>query len=85
MIALLFPNPDDSPTRRSPLRIRYAFDQVDGRTVPVLRYGHGTGALTADAWRGYQAAGAQLQADTDRERQVLREVLGDDCLPVPQP
>lgn len=83
MIRLHFPNPDDSPTQRTPVRVRYAIErQADGRTVPVLRYGHGTGQLSGEAWQGFRAAGATIEAGTERERGILREVLGADCLPV---
>lgn len=80
MIRLHFPNPDDSPTCRTPLRVRYALERVDGRMVPVLRFAHGTGELTTAAWAGFQAAGATLEADTERERAILAEVLGAGCI-----
>lgn len=81
MIRLHFPDPADSPTQRTPLRVRYAIERDEnGRTVPVLHFGHGTHRLTRDAWRGYRMAGAFLEVDVDREQSIVREVLGDDCL-----
>lgn len=77
MIRLAFPNPDDSPTLRSPVPVRYAIErQPDGRAVPVLRYAHGTRQLDAEAWQGFAAAGASLSAGTERERRVAAEALG---------
>ena len=76
MIRMTFPNPADSPTQRSPVRIRYAMArQENGRTVPELHYAHGTHKLTRDAWQGFSAAGATLSASTEREARILREIL----------
>lgn len=77
MIRMHFPDPADSPTQRTPVRIRYAMKrQPDGWTVPELLYAHGTHRLTRDAWQGFQAAGATLSASSDREARILQEVLG---------
>lgn len=77
MIRLTFPDPADSPTLSSPLRIRYALErQPNGSTLPVLRYAHGTHTLTPDAWEGFGAAGATLSASSEREASILRQVLG---------
>lgn len=79
VIRVHFPDPDDSPTRRSPLRVRYAIARDGtGRPAPALHYAHGTQRLTREAWLGFRMAGAVLLADTDREQSVVREVLGDD-------
>lgn len=90
MIRMHFPNAADSPTLRTPVRVRYALErQGDGRTVPVLRYAHGTMTLTPGAWAGFQAAGASITASSPREAQVLREALGSSaCVAIerePQP
>lgn len=79
MIRMTFPNPADSPTQRSPIRIRYAMvRQANGRTVPELHYAHGTHKLTRDAWQGFQAAGATIGASTEREALILCDVLDID-------
>lgn len=80
MISLHFPNLADSPTGRASLRVRYSLERDGGRMVPVLRFAHGTGQLTRSAWEGFSTAGAVLRADSERERRVLREVLGTECL-----
>lgn len=85
MILMTFQNPDDSPTRRSPLRIRYALERSATGVEPVLRYAHGTGTLTRDAWHGFQAAGATLSASTEREARVLQEALGEPVSETLQP
>ena len=77
MIRLSFPDPADSPTQRSPLRVRYSLEaKPNGWKVPVLHFAHGTHKLTADAWAGFRAAGASIDVTSDRELQVVREVLG---------
>lgn len=77
MIRLTFPDPADSPTQRSPLRIRYAMTRnSEGRTVPELSYAHGKRKLTRDAWQGFSAAGARIGATTEREAMIVCEVLG---------
>lgn len=85
MIRLTFPNPDDSPTRRSPLRIRYSMERTATGVEPVLRYAHGTGTLTRDAWNGFRAAGATLAATSERESRILQEVLGEPVSTTLQP
>lgn len=75
-IRITFPRPEDSPTGRSPVRVRYSIrPQPDGRSAPVLLYAHGTRELTLAAWSEYQATGAIIEADTDREWQIIKEVL----------
>lgn len=79
MIRMHFPDVADSPTLRTPVRIRYAMaKQQNGRTVPELLYAHGTRRLTRDAWQGFAAAGATIGASTEREAHILCEVLGID-------
>lgn len=79
MIRMHFPDAADSPTLRTPVRIRYALaKQPGGHTLPELLYAHGTRRLTRDAWQGFAAAGATLGASTEREARILCEVLGID-------
>lgn len=79
MIRMHFPDATDSPTLRTPVRIRYAMArQPNGRALPELLYAHGTRRLTRDAWQGFAAAGATLGASTEREARILCEVLGID-------
>lgn len=81
VIRIHFPDPDDSPTRRSPLRVRYTIARDEaGRMAPVLHYAHGTRQLTREAWRGFRKVWAVLEASTEREQSIVREALGDDCL-----
>lgn len=77
---MTFPDPLDSPTQRTPVRVRWGLHRDDaGRTEPVLTYRAATAVvLTREAWRGYQQAGATLTADTPREQQIVREALGVD-------
>lgn len=80
MIRMHFTNADDSPTNATPVRIRYSLQpDGNGNTVPVLRFGHGTDTLTREAWQGYQAAGGILEASSEREASILRQVLGVDA------
>lgn len=79
MIRMHFPDVADSPTLRTPVRVRYAMaKQPGGGTVPELLYAHGTRKLTRDAWQGFHAAGATIGASTEREARILCEVLGID-------
>jgi len=81
VIRLHFPDPADSPTQRTPLRIRYAIERNEsGKPVPVLHFAHGMLRLSRENWRGYRMAGAFLEAESEREQSIVREVLGDDCL-----
>lgn len=74
-IRLHFPDPADSPTQRTPMRVRYSARPGEGIR---LLYGHGPHTFTREAWAGFQAAGAWLEADSERECAVLRELLGVD-------
>jgi hypothetical protein len=81
MIRIHFEDPADSPNGRSPLRVRWSLqkDQA-GRTVPVLQHGHGTGQIDKDTWHRLRAAGARIEADTERDQGIVREVLGADAI-----
>lgn len=77
-IFIHFPDPQDSPNGKSPLRVRYALHPNErGRTVPMLTYGHGRMVLTPAVWAAWRMAGATLAANTEREQGIVREVLGD--------
>lgn len=76
-IQIHFPDPLDSPNGASPLRVRYSLRPIDGRTVPVLTYGHGQAVLTRETWAAWRMAGATIATTSDRERGIVREVLGD--------
>jgi hypothetical protein len=75
-ILITFPCPADSPTGRSPLRLRYALRRDGGRVRPVLTYAHGVCELTQETWSAWRMSGAVIAADTDREAAIVREVLG---------
>lgn len=85
MILLNFPTPEDSPTRRSQLRVRYALERSANGVVPALRYAHGTGTLTRDAWQGFRLAGATISATSEREARILCEALGEPVSTTLQP
>jgi len=76
-ILIHFPDPADSPNGASPLRVRYSLRPVEGRTMPVLTYGHGQAALTRETWAAWRMAGATLTAESAREQGIVLEVLGD--------
>jgi len=78
MIVMTFADAADSPTGAARVRLRYAIHRrPDGSPVPVLQYRTGAAELTRAAWEGYRMAGAILSVDTERERGIVREVLGD--------
>jgi hypothetical protein len=75
-IRMRFPNPLDSPTGRAEVRLRWGMHRRDGATVPVMTYRAATAIeLTREAWAGYREAGVTIEADTDREKQIVREAL----------
>lgn len=74
MILLHVPNPEDSPTGKSPVRLRYAIEREPVR--PVLRYGHGTRTLSRADWLRLEQLGATIEATSPRERAIVAEVLG---------
>ena len=80
MIRIDFPTAADSPTGQTPVRIRFRMERRGGATVPVLTYQHGAAELTREAWAGFQAAGATIAAESDRERAIVAEALGDQAM-----
>lgn len=81
MIRVLFPNPADSPTGRTPLKLSYSLTRDDaGQVSPVLRYSHGSHQVTRETWQAWQASGATIEADA-RGQSIVRQVLGLDAMP----
>jgi len=68
---LRFANPADSPTGAGTIRLR--FGRRDG--VPVLHYAHGSRTIRREDW---PIPGATIHADTERDRRIVRDVLGVD-------
>ena len=81
MIRVLFPNPADSPSGRSPLKLSYGLTRDDaGQVSPELRYSHGSRQLTRETWQAWRACGATIEADA-RGQSIVRQVLGLDAMP----
>ncbi|MDO4708532.1 MAG: hypothetical protein Q4B94_01720 [Pseudomonadota bacterium] len=80
-IRITFPTPTDSPTGKAEVRVRYGIHRNDitGRAYPVLTYrGPRTTVLTPEAWQRYVMCGATVTADTEREKSIVKEILGVD-------
>lgn len=79
MIRMHFPSATDSPTGSTPvsLRIRVAprLNTVGGAVS--VHFKRQADAVTAQAFAGYQQAGAWIETDDATAARRLREALGD--------
>jgi hypothetical protein len=77
MLILRYPDPHEPPALLD-VRLRWFFEQRDGRTVPVLKFDRGRRELTREVWLDFEVGGAHLVATTQRDVDVVREALGAD-------
>jgi hypothetical protein len=73
-IALIFPDPADSPIGRVLVPIHWTFDHA-AKTRRVF-YGKPPRQLTRDAYNAFQISGAYILARNQRDQHSVAEALG---------
>ncbi len=70
-ILIHFPDAGDSPTRSTPLRMRFSIREG----VPVLHYSRGRDTLNLATWESWRMAGATLETSSERDANIAGDIM----------